>query len=114
MSKNIYKKRRTFKNNMPKYEIRDVKDKSILYGIVESENPDSFDGWDKLNNATDHFEVKQFQQIFDGISFQGPHRFIFTMDVKSLYTVIRRIAMVFRHSSFSLTNVPFRIHPLIP
>jgi len=68
MSKNIYKKRRTFKKGMPKYEIRDVKDKSVLYGVIESDNPYSFDSWDKLNNSTDHFEVKQFQQIFDGIS----------------------------------------------
>ena len=33
-------------------------------------------------------DTKHALQIFENISFQGQHRFIFTMDVKSLYTVI--------------------------
>ena len=33
-------------------------------------------------------DTKHALQIFDQIRFSGSHKFIFTMDVKSLYTVI--------------------------
>ena len=33
-------------------------------------------------------DTKHAVKIFDQIHFNGPNKFIFTMDVKSLYTVI--------------------------
>ena len=66
MSKKLYIQKRLFKKTPPKYSVRS-EDKKELYGVIDSLNPNIFDGWEHCKDLYEKFEVKQLQQIFNGI-----------------------------------------------
>jgi hypothetical protein len=69
MKKKIYFQKRVNKNQPTKYYPRPVYDKTIApYGVIDSADPFSFEGWDRCQDEDERFEIKQFIQMLDGIN----------------------------------------------
>ncbi|MFT6836055.1 MAG: hypothetical protein ACJA0H_002099, partial [Francisellaceae bacterium] len=69
MPKKLFMQMKKLKNSPPKFYPRDTVDKTRKpYGSIDVSAPYSFDGWEYCQDNAERFEVKQFQQIFDGIN----------------------------------------------
>lgn len=68
MTKKIYLQKNILKNNPPRYAVFSMENKSNRYGMIDPCDPYKFDGWEHCKDDEERFEIKQFQQIFDGLN----------------------------------------------